>query len=248
MSFPAWAARWQRHPSEGACCSCDLPMLTTVRNHINERKRLTVRSPRATHLRHRLVSAARAGAAAGIFGAGILLAGAVTSSAPAAPQDCLPVVVGCVTTTLPTGSLPATLPPLPTLPGPTTTTVQGGSTTSSTATLTTSSSTTTTNGDTTGSKGDTAFKPKATVRVRGRGAHRVIEIRVNLTKAARLNARLSRKNASLAKRLFTAKAGQHLFKLRIGRTPKPGLAELSLVYRAASGEGARTTHRLRLPR
>jgi hypothetical protein len=86
------------------------------------------------------------------------------------------------------------------------------------------------------------------VHVRGRGAHRVIEIRVNLTKAARLNARLSRKSASLAKRLFAAKAGQHLFKLRIGRTAKPGLAELSLVYRAASGEGARTTHRLRLPR
>jgi len=226
-------------------------MLTTVRNHINERKRLTVRSPRATHLRQRLVTAARAAAAAGIFGSGILLAGAVTSSAPAASQDCLPVVVGCVTTTLPTVPLPVTLPPLPTLPGATTTTVPGGSTTSSTATTTNPSSsttTTTTNGDTTGSKGDTAFKPKATVRVRGRGAHRVIEIRVNLTKAARLNARLSRKSASLAKRLFAAKAGQHLFKLRIGRTAKPGLAELSLVYRAASGEGARTTHRLRLPR
>jgi len=226
-------------------------MLTTVRNHINERKRLTVRSPRATHLRQRLVTAARAAAAAGIFGSGILLAGAVTSSAPAASQDCLPVVVGCVTTTLPTVPLPVTLPPLPTLPGATTTTVPGGYATSSTATTTNPSSsttTTTTNGDTTGSKGDTAFKPKATVRVRGRGAHRVIEIRVNLTKAARLNARLSRKSASLAKRLFAAKAGQHLFKLRIGRRAKPGLAELSLVYRAASGEGARTTHRLRLPR
>ena len=208
-----------------------------------------MRSPRATHLRHRLVAAARAAAAAGIFGSGILLAGAVTSSAPAASQDCLPGVVVCVTTTLPTVSLPVIVPPLPTLPGATTTTVPGGSTTSSTATTTNpSSTTTTTNGDTTGSKGDTAFKPKATVRVRGRGAHRVIEIRVKLTKAARLNARLSRKSASLAKRLFTAKAGQHLFKLRIGRTPKPGLAELSLVYRAASGEGARTTHRLRLPR
>src|SRR5256885_8762775 len=222
MSFPAWAARWQRHPSEGACCSCDLPMLTTVRNHINERKRLTVRSPRATHLRHRLVAAARPAAAAAIFGSGILPAGAVTSTAPAASQDCLPGVVACVTTTLPTVSLPVIVPPLPTLPGATTTTVPGGSTTSSTATTTNpSSTTTTTNGDTTGSKGDTAFKPKATVRVRGRGAHRVIEIRVKLTKAARLNARLSRKSASLAKRLFTAKAGQHLFKLRIGRTPKP---------------------------
>src|SRR5947208_9790742 len=136
-------------------------MLTTVRTHINERERLTVRSPRATQLRHRFVAAARAAAAAGIFGSGILLAGAVTTSAPAASQDCLPVVVGCVTTTLPTVPLPVTLPPLPTLPGATTTTVPGGSTTSSTATTTNPSSatttTTTTNGDTTGSKGDAAF-------------------------------------------------------------------------------------------
>src|SRR5438309_2695923 len=147
-------------------------MLTTVRTHINERERLTVRSPRATHLRHRLVAAARAAAAAGIFGSGILLAGAVTTSAPAASQDCLPVVVGCVTTTLPTVPLPVTLPPLPTLPGATTTTVPGGSTTNSTATATTttlSSTTTTTNGNPTGSKGETAFEPKATARVRGRG-------------------------------------------------------------------------------
>src|SRR5882762_1737590 len=133
-------------------------MLTTVRTHINERKRLTVRSPRATHFRQRLVTAARAAAAAGIFGSGVLLAGAVTGSAPAASEDCLPVVVGCVTTTLPTVSLPVTLPPLPTLPGATTTTVPGGSTTTNPSSSTT---TTTTNGDTTGSKGDTAFKPKA---------------------------------------------------------------------------------------
>jgi hypothetical protein len=40
----------------------------------------------------------------------------------------------------------------------------------------------------------------------------------------------------------------HLFRLRIGRAAKPGLAILSLVYRATTGEAARTTHRLRLPR
>jgi hypothetical protein len=84
--------------------------------------------------------------------------------------------------------------------------------------------------------------------VRGRGAGRYVEIRVNLTKAARLNALLSRKGGAVAKRLFTAKAGRRLFKLRIGRAAKPGLANLSLVYRAVTGEGARSRLRLRLPR
>src|SRR5439155_9435481 len=96
--------------------------------------------------------------------------------------------------------------------------------------------------------GAVAFSPKATVRVRGRGARRVVEIRVNLTKEARLNALLSRKLGPIAKGLFTAKAGPHLVSLRIGRAAKPGLARLSLVYRAATGEAARTTYRLRLPR
>jgi hypothetical protein len=210
-------------------------------------------SPRPTHLRKGLATAARVSAGAGTLAAGALLAGAITSSAPAAPQDCLPVVVGCVTTTVPTVPLPVPLPTLPTLPGTTTTTTTttapGGSMTSPTTTAATATNpTTTTTGDTTGSKGATAFKPKATVRVRGRGAHRVVEIRVNLTKAARLNALLTRKHGALAKRLFTAKAGTHLFRLRIGRGAKPGLAKLSLLYRATTGEAARTTHRLRLPR
>ena len=207
-------------------------------------------SPRPTHLRKGLATAARVGAGAGTLAAGVLLAGAITSSAPAAPQDCLPVVVGCVTTTVPTVPLPVTLPTLPTLPGTTTTTTSpGGFTTSpTTTTATTATNPTTTNGGTTGSNGATAFKPKATVRVRGRGAHRVVEIRVILTKAARLNALLTRKHGALAKRLFTAKAGTHLFRLRIGRAAKPGLAKLSLLYRATTGEAARTTHRLRLPR
>jgi hypothetical protein len=208
-------------------------------------------SPRPAHLRKGLATAGRVSTGAVTLAAGVLLAGAITSSAPAAPEDCVPVVVGCVTTTVPTVPPPVTLPTLPTLPGTTTTTTApDGSTTSSTTTATTPTATnpTTTNGDAAGSNRATAFKPKATVRVRGRGANRVVEIRVNLSKAARLNALLTRKHGALAKRLFTAKAGPHLFRLRIGRAAKPGLANLSLVYRATTGEAARTTHRLRLPR
>ena len=203
-------------------------------------------SLRPTPVRPRLAIAARVIGGAGICAAGLLLAGAFTSSAPAAPQDCLPVV-GCVTTTLPTVSLPGvTLPTVPTLPVTTSDTTQGASTTSSTTTA--ANSATTPTGNTTVPQGAAAFSPKATVRVRGRGARRVVEIRVNLTKAARLNAVLSRKRGSIAKGLFTAKAGPHLFRLRIGRAAKPGLASLSLVYRATTGEAARTMHRLRLPR
>jgi hypothetical protein len=197
-------------------------------------------SPRPTSVRDRRATAARLIGGAAIFAAGMLVAGAFTSNAPA--QVCLPVV-GCVTTTLPTLPLPGvTSPTVPTLPITTTTTTQSTSTTSSTSTTANSATTPTV------PQGAAAFSPKATVRVRGRGARRVVEIRVNLTKAARLNALLSRKRGSIAKRLFTAKAGPHLFKLRIGRAAKPGLASLSLVYRATTGEAARTTHRLRLPR
>jgi hypothetical protein len=201
---------------------------------LKRKTRPVMTPPRPTPLRQRVATAARGIAGAGIFVAGILVAGAFTNSAPAAPQDCLPVV-GCVTTTVPTVSLPVTLPTLPltTAPG---------------ATTTTTTNSTTSSEDTTVSEGAAAFNPKATVRVRGRGARRVIEIRVNLTRAARLNALLSRKRGPIARRLFTAKAGPHLFTLRIGRAVKPGLANLSLVYRAATGEAARTTHRLRLPR
>ena len=203
-------------------------------------------SPRPTSVRDRFAIGARLIGGAAIFAAGMLVAGAFTSNAPA--QVCLPVV-GCVTTTLPTLPLPGvTSPTVPTLPITTTTTTQSTSTTSSTST--TGSTSTTANSATTPTvpQGAAAFRPKATVRVRGRGARRVVEIRVNLTKAARLNALLSRKRGSIARRLFTAKAGPHLFKLRIGRAAKPGLASLSLVYRATTGEAARTTHRLRLPR
>jgi hypothetical protein len=211
-------------------------------------------SLRPTPLRPRLGTVMRVIAGSGIFAAGILAASAFASSAPAAPQDCLPVV-GCVTTIVPTVSLPGVttlpvLPTLPTLPDTTTTATPGVSTAGSTTTTTittTSNSTTTSSGDTTLSDGALAFRPKASVRVRGRGARRVVEIRVNLTKAARLNALLSR-TGPIARRLFTAKAGPHLFRLRIGRAARPGLANLSLVYRAVTGEAVRTTHRLRLPR
>jgi hypothetical protein len=218
-------------------------MLTTVGVHLTKDEVLAMTSPRPTSVRDRRATAARLIGGAAIFAAGMLVAGAFTSNAPA--QVCLPVV-GCVTTTLPTLPLPGvTSPTVPTLPITTTTTT---STTSSTST--TGSTTTTANSATTPTvpQGAAAFSPKATVRVRGRGARRVVEIRVNLTKAARLNALLSRKRGSIAKRLFTAKAGPHLFKLRIGRAAKPGPASLSLVYRATTGEAARTTHRLRLPR
>ena len=197
-------------------------------------------SPRPTSVRDRFAIGARLIGGAAIFAAGMLVAGAFTSNAPA--QVCFPGV-GCVTTTLPTLPLPGvTSPTVPTLPITTTTTTQSTSTTSSTSTTANSATTPTV------PQGAAAFSPKATVRVRGRGARRVVEIRVNLTKAARLNALLSRKRGSIARRLFTAKAGPHLFKLRIGRAAKPGLASLSLVYRATTGEAARTTHRLRLPR
>jgi hypothetical protein len=222
-------------------------MLTTVPVQLNERKRLAMTSLRPNRLRHTLATATRVVAGAGILVAGVLFAGAFTSSAPAAPQDCLPVV-GCVTTVVTTPTLPdvtVTVPTVPTLPATTTTTGTAPSTTSSTAGTTTTTPTTST---TTVSPGADAFSPKAIVRVRGRGARRFVEIRVNLTKAARLNALLSRKRGPIAKRVFTANAGPHLFRLRIGRAVRPGLANLSLVYRATTGEVARTMHRLRLPR
>jgi hypothetical protein len=205
-------------------------------------------SLRPKRLPPRLASAARLVAGVGILATGVLVAGAFTSSAPAAPQDCLPVA-GCITTVVPTVSLPGvTVPTLPTLPGTTTTSGTVPSTTSTTASTTMPTTTTAAAIDKTVSPGAVAFTPKATVRVRGRGARRLVEIRVNLTRAARLNALLSRKRGSIARRVFTAKPGRHLFRLRIGRGAKPGLANLSLVYRATTGEGARTTHRLRLPR
>jgi len=198
-------------------------------------------SLRPNRPRHRLATAARVVVGAGILVAGVLSAGAFTSSAPAAPQDCLPVV-GCVTTVVTTLPLPGVT--VPTLPGTTTATGTVPPTTPSTASTISTSTTT----PTTASPGAARFSPKATIRVRGRGARRLIEIRVTLTKAARLNALLSRRRGVIAQRLFTATAGPHLFRLRIGRAVKPGLANLSLVYRATTGESAHTTHRLWLPR
>jgi hypothetical protein len=208
-------------------------------------------SDRPARFLHRLATATRVSAAVGICAAGVLAAGAFTSSAPAAPQDCVPVLgVICVTTTMPTVSVPVTLPTLPTLP--TTTTGTGpedttASSTTATGSTSTQGTTTTVTNEEAGPLNAVAFNPKATVRVRGRGSHRVVEIRVNLNKAARLNALLSR-NHPIAKRLFAAKVGSHLFRLKIGRTAKPGLAKLSLAYRAATGEAVRRTYRLRLPR
>src|SRR3989442_15728863 len=84
-------------------------------------------------------------AGAAVFATGLLAAGAFSSSVPAAPQDCLPVI-GCVTTTFPSVTLPTvTLPTLPISTTTTTTTTTGGgtnSTTDSTSTTTTSTTAT----------------------------------------------------------------------------------------------------------
>ena len=89
---------------------------------------------------------------------------------------------------------------------------------------------------------------KITVRVRGHGAKRAIELRLRLNKPARVNALLSRKGRALKRNQFTARAGSSLWRLRIGRTVTPGAAKLGLTYRSSAGEIARTNHRLRLPR
>src|SRR5438874_10867133 len=53
-----------------------------------------VQSPRRNHL----VQTGRAVLGASVFAGGLLVAGVFSSAVPAAPQDCLPPPVGCVTT------------------------------------------------------------------------------------------------------------------------------------------------------
>jgi len=86
------------------------------------------------------------------------------------------------------------------------------------------------------------------VRVRGRGAARVVEIGLRLSKPARLSALLSRNGSTLARRQFAARAGSSLLRLRIGRAVKPGPARLALAYRSDAGENRRSSYRVRLPR
>lgn len=89
---------------------------------------------------------------------------------------------------------------------------------------------------------------RITVRVRGHGAKRAIELRLRLSKQARVSALLSRKGRALKRNQFSARAGASVWRLRLGGTVKPGLAKLGLTYRSSAGEIARSNHRLRLPR
>ena len=190
-----------------------------------------------------------------VFAAGLLVAGAFSSSLLAAPQDvCLPVV-GCVTTTVPTVTVPTVT--VPTLPTSTTTTTTGGGTTtttesggdssgSTTATGTTTTTITTTTTEGTAAPG-VALSVRISVRVRGHGAKRAIELRLRLSKPARVTALLSRNGKALKRGQYAARSGSNLWRLRLGRSVKPGAARLGLTYRSSAGETARSTHRLRLP-
>jgi hypothetical protein len=183
-----------------------------------------------------------------VFGGGLLASGVFSSTVPAAPQQCLPVV-GCVTTTV-TTTVPTTVPTpppvtLPTLPT-TTTTTAGAAPSDPPATETTSSGPG--KEPSSAQAGETALTAKASVRVRGRGARRVVEIRVQLSKPARVSTLLTRSRSVLARRQFEAPAGSSVLRLPVGRATKPGPARLALTYRSAAGETARASYRLRLPR
>jgi hypothetical protein len=191
----------------------------------------------------RLAVAGRTLIAAAVFAGGLLAAGAFSPAVPAAPQQCLPVV-GCVTTTIPSVPLPTVS--VPTLPTSSTTTTSSGS--GSSSATTTPPQTTPVAGTVASPKAEATLSAKASVRVRGRGAGRVIEVRLRLTKPARVSALLSRSSRALARRQFAAREGSTLVRLRIGRAVRSGPARLALVYTAASGETVRASYRLRLPR
>jgi hypothetical protein len=195
------------------------------------------RSPPPSDPRHsRLAGSARVLLAVCVFAAGLLAAGAFTSAVPAAPQDCLPVL-GCLTTTIPTV-------PLPTVTLPTSTTTSGP------AAGTTSTATTTSSGSTRSPEvaPETALIARASVRVRGHRARRVVEIKLRLSKPARVSALLTRSGRALARRQVAAHAGSSVLLVRVGRATKAGPARLALSYSSASGETARASYRLRLPR
>lgn len=206
-------------------------------------------------LRQRVSQSSLRRAVAGVaaFGAGLLAAAAFSDSLLAAPKDdCLPIV-GCVTTTVPTVTIPTvTLPTsttttttATTTPGDTTTTSGGGSTGSTTSTATTT--TTTTKPEGAGAPG-AALSVRISVRVRGHGAKRAIELRLRLSKPAWVSALLSRNGKPLKRKEFAAKAGSSVWRLLLARTVKPGPAKLGLTYHSSAGETTRSTHRLRLPR
>jgi hypothetical protein len=195
--------------------------------------------------RNRFATAGRALLAAGFVAGGVLAAGVLSKPAPAAPEDCLPVI-GCVTTTtVPPLPLPTvTLPTLPTTTTTTTPTSLEDSAPTNSPTETTASAET----PATPKEAQAAFSARASVRIRGRGASRVVEMRLRLTKPARVTALLSRNGRALARRQIAVQSGSSVLLLRIGRATKPGAARLTLTYRANSSETARATYRLRLPR
>ena len=179
--------------------------------------------------------------------AALLAAGTFSSALLAAPQDtCLPVL-GCVTTSVPTVTLPTvTVPTLPTSTNTTpTTTTTGSSGTAGGTTI--STPTTPTTADQGASTPGPGLSVRISVRVRGHGAKRAIELRLRLNKPARVSSLLSRGSKTLVRRQFAARAGASVWRLRLARTVKPGAAKLGLTYRATTGETARSTHRLRLP-
>jgi len=195
-----------------------------------------VQSPRRT----RLLQVGRGLFGGFVFAGGLLAAGVFSSAVPAAPQDCLPPPVGCVTTSVP--SVPSvtvpgvTLPTLPTTPGTTTTTGSTPATTTATGTVQEDAAPT------------AALSAQAVVRVRGHGATRVVQIRLRLSQRADVSALLSRSGGALARREFAGPAGTSLFVLHVGRRTRAGPATLFLTYRPASGRTATASYRLRLPR
>jgi hypothetical protein len=84
--------------------------------------------------------------------------------------------------------------------------------------------------------------------VRGRGAGRVVEIRVNLSKPARVSALLVRSGRALARRQFGARNGASVLRLPVARSTRAGEATLALTYRSQADETLRASYRLRLPR
>jgi hypothetical protein len=93
-----------------------------------------------------------------------------------------------------------------------------------------------------------AFVVRASVRVRGRGATRVVEIRVNLSKPARVSALLVRSSRALARRQFNPPAGASVLRVPVARGTRAGAATLRLTHRSAQDETVRASYRLRLPR
>jgi hypothetical protein len=179
-----------------------------------------------------------------LFAAGAIVAGAVARTTPAAADDCVPTPLVCVTTSVP--SLPA---PTVSVPFPTTTdtTTPGTTQTGTTGTTDTGGGQTPASADE-GSSREAALVASATVRVRGHGARRVVEIRLRLARNAKVSTLLRRNRTVLTRRQFGAPAGSSVLRLRVGRRTKAGPATLSLTHRPDSGQPVKATYRLRLPR